>query len=63
MTTRLNTIKIFIFLIFTSFQTIAQIDENVFRDIKGKNGDVKADSVNVMDLHLNFNADWRFSFR
>jgi beta-galactosidase len=60
MTTQLISIKIFILLIFTSFQAIAQIDENVFRDIKSKNGGVKTDSANVMDLHLNFNSDWHF---
>ncbi len=55
-----NFIVVFALLFFTCSKAICQIDENVSREVKSKRSGLKADSSNVMDLHLNFNSDWHF---
>ncbi len=49
----------FIFLFFTCNMAVSQVDENVTREIKSSAEDEKK-SGQIMDLQLNFNADWNF---
>jgi beta-galactosidase len=50
----------FALLFLACSNVFSQVDENVSREIRNKNNGANAVSSNVMDLHLDFNADWRF---
>jgi beta-galactosidase len=39
---------------------VSQVDENVTREIKSQRAGEEKKSGQIMDLHLNFNADWHF---
>ena len=45
---------------FTCSNVFSQVDENVFRNLNSKNAGTGANTSQVLDLHLNFNADWHF---
>jgi len=51
---------IFGFMVFACSNVYSQVDENVFRDKNSKNAGSEVKAEPVMDMELNFNADWRF---
>jgi len=57
---QLNLTTLIAILFFAISGAYSQVDENVFRDAKSKNTVTGEDANPVMDLHLNFNADWHF---
>ena len=56
----LNLIMLFSLLFFTCSKAISQVDENVFRNVSNNKAETGDTSEQVMDKHLNFNADWHF---
>ena len=57
---KLNSITLIAILFFAYSTAYSQVDENVFRDASGKNAGTGENTELVMDMHLNFNADWHF---
>ncbi len=55
-----NTIRLTIICLFINFNAFSQVDENVFREENSKNTEAGVKTGQVMDMHLNFNADWYF---
>ncbi len=47
-------------LFMVSSHVRSQVDENVFRDENKKSKQTADNPDQIMDMHLNFNADWRF---
>lgn len=56
---RKKIIALLITILVVNISAIAQVDENVFRDESSKRLSGNK-SGQIMDLHLNFNTDWRF---
>jgi len=56
----LNLIIPIAILFFAYSPAYSQVDENVFRDESSKNAGTGEPTERVMDMHLNFNADWHF---
>jgi len=53
-------VLIFILMIFIGLPVRSQVDENVFRNLKNKEKGIAENVDEVMDMQLNFNADWHF---
>ena len=54
-------IILFLLILIVAYSSAyTQVDENVFRDTGGKTAGSGGDPGQVMDLHLDFNADWYF---
>ncbi|WP_286019131.1 sugar-binding domain-containing protein, partial [Candidatus Venteria ishoeyi] len=53
-------INLIIICVFMYAVAYTQVDENVFREESSKNTEAGVKTGQVMDVHLNFNADWYF---
>lgn len=57
---QLNLVLTLVLSSFITIPVLSQVDENVFRNMKNEDSENAERTKQVMDMQLNFNADWHF---